>query len=80
MMMRKKVVFTAKFVTYVDVPIGSTRNEIVEAAGDIEIPEGKSQYIAGLESVAPVLYKENSFEVIRISSMQPTEDLFGNIN
>jgi len=77
--MRKRVVFVAKFETYVDVPVGATRDEIVEAASEqIVIPERKTNSISFPEP--PILHRDGTFKITRVSSMQPTEDLHGNIN
>lgn len=75
-MKRKKITLTANFVTFVDVPDDATREQTVEKAkAEILIRDTK-----GYSGQNPVLFKEGTIKITRVSSMQPKEDLFGNIN
>jgi|TARA_Y100000034_G_scaffold135146_2_gene205894 hypothetical protein len=73
--MRKKIALTVSFVTFVDVPDDATREQIVKKAKEeIHICDTKGQ--GGFN---PVI-RRGEMKINRVSSMQPTEDLFGNIN
>ena len=65
------------FETMVDVPDGTSREKIVaQAKEEIHIMDTKGHN--GIRH--PVLFKEGTMKITRVSSMQPTEDLHGNIN
>ena len=74
--MRKKITLTADFVTYVDIPDGASREQTVaKAKAEINIRDTKRQ-----KGQNPILFKEGTVKITRVSSMQPREDLFGNID
>ena len=74
--MRKKITLTADFVTYVDIPDGASREQTVaKAKAEIKIRDTKRQ-----KGQNPILFKEGTVKITRVSSMQPREDLFGNID
>lgn len=73
--MRKRIVFSVKYDTFIDVPDDFTRDQIVEQAQEeIIIPKGKSNSLHG---IPPVIHRDG-LKVVRVSTMQPDEDLFGN--